>query len=297
MNDKVSVIIPTYKRSDLLERAIKSVINQTYKNIEIIVVDDNVNNSKEHLQNLKIIEKYPQIIYIKNKKNLGGGLTRNVGIKASTGEYIAFLDDDDEFYPTKIEKQYQLYKSLDNSNVGMIYCYVENVNENGDTINIYKRDYEGIALYNHMINFITTTSAYFIRKDVLLDIGMFDDVSSQQDARLLLKMLGRGYEIYRIPEVLIKLYIHDGERITKVSDKYISAVNDYYNECKKYYNQLTKHQHDKVDYKFHNQLCNLYINNNNRKKAFSELIKMIKIDVFDLRTLYDLYKIIFKKTK
>ena len=113
MNDKVSIIIPTYKRSDLLERAIKSVINQTYKNIEIIVVDDNVNNSKEHLQNLKIIEKYPQIIYIKNKKNLGGGLTRNVGIKASTGEYIAFLDDDDEFYPTKIEKQYQLYKSLD----------------------------------------------------------------------------------------------------------------------------------------------------------------------------------------
>ena len=67
----VTVIIPTYKRPIMLEKAIKSVINQTYKNIEIIVVDDNKYNSKEHINTKNMIKNYPNVRYYKNKKNIG----------------------------------------------------------------------------------------------------------------------------------------------------------------------------------------------------------------------------------
>ena len=87
MNEKISVIIPTYKRHDLLERAIKSVLNQTYKNLEIIVVDDNKKDSIERKETEKIMKKYPDIIYIQNKENMGGGLTRNIGINCATSKY------------------------------------------------------------------------------------------------------------------------------------------------------------------------------------------------------------------
>ena len=80
MNDLVSVIITTYKRSNLIERAILSVLNQTYKNIEIIVVDDNANFPEERKKTETIVKKYSSIIYIANPKNLGGALSRNEGI-------------------------------------------------------------------------------------------------------------------------------------------------------------------------------------------------------------------------
>ena len=107
----VSVIIPTYKRADMLTKAIDSAINQTYKNIEIIVIDDNDPSSKYRFETKKKLSSYIQsgvIRYIENEKNLGGAITRNRAVEQSKGEYIAFLDDDDIFFPTKIEKQVEV---------------------------------------------------------------------------------------------------------------------------------------------------------------------------------------------
>ena len=112
----VTVIITTYKRPDKIERAIDSVINQTYPNIELIVVDDNIKDTQERKETEKIVERYSNIRYIKNEKNLGGALSRNVGIKEANGEFISFLDDDDKYKPTKIEEEYK--------------CYLENICKN-----------------------------------------------------------------------------------------------------------------------------------------------------------------------
>lgn len=101
MNFKVSVIIPTYGRPDNLKRAIDSVIEQTYKNIEIIVIDDNGINSKKGHETSTLVRHYPHIIYIKLEKNSGGGMARNKGIERASGDYITFLDDDDYYYPEK----------------------------------------------------------------------------------------------------------------------------------------------------------------------------------------------------
>ena len=119
----VSVVIPTYSRSDTLERALNGILKQTYQNLDIIVVDDNPPNSVYRLFVQQIIKKYAsdqRIRYIQNTQNLGGAGARNVGIEAAKGEYIAFLDDDDEYYPEKIEKQLKVFLNSDSDKLALV---------------------------------------------------------------------------------------------------------------------------------------------------------------------------------
>ena len=105
-NPKVIVVIPTYKRVDTLDRAIQSVLKQTYSNIEIVVVDDNNPDTEGRMAAEKLMGKYdgnPQVRYVQHPYNKNGSAARNTGVHASTGDYVAFLDDDDEFLPEKIE--------------------------------------------------------------------------------------------------------------------------------------------------------------------------------------------------
>ena len=103
----VTVIITTYKRPDFIERAINSVLNQTYSDIQLIVVDDNDSASDERKLMKKIMDKYSddsRVTYIKHLKNMNGAVARNTGIKAARGEYITFLDDDDFFLKSRIKE-------------------------------------------------------------------------------------------------------------------------------------------------------------------------------------------------
>lgn len=104
----VSVIIPTYKSNTTLKAAIESVLNQTYDNIEIIVVDDNDPKTKYRETTEICMKEYAnnsKVVYIKHEKNKNGAAARNTGFKISKGDYICFLDDDDNFLETKVEKQ------------------------------------------------------------------------------------------------------------------------------------------------------------------------------------------------
>ncbi len=105
MNETISVVIPSYNRATLIGRAIESVLQQTYSNIEIIVVDDASTDETESV--VKRI-KNDKLHYIKLKKNGGACKARNVGIRASKGEYIAFLDSDDIWNTDKLEKQMKI---------------------------------------------------------------------------------------------------------------------------------------------------------------------------------------------
>lgn len=105
-NPLISVIIPTYNRSKYLNRSISSVINQTYKNFEIIIVDDgSTDNTQELITKIMNENQRFKIKYKKLIKNEGSQKARNEGIKISEGEWIAFLDSDDEWLSEKIEKQ------------------------------------------------------------------------------------------------------------------------------------------------------------------------------------------------
>jgi len=120
-NPKVTVIIPTYNRAHLIQRSVNSVLNQSYKNLELLVIDDASTDSTE--QRISEIRD-ERLKYIRNKVNLGPSRSRNRGIEFSTGEIIAFQDSDDEWYRDKLEKQVDmLLKSPED--VAAVYCGME----------------------------------------------------------------------------------------------------------------------------------------------------------------------------
>jgi glycosyltransferase involved in cell wall biosynthesis len=114
----ISVIIPTYNRAHLVGRAILSVLQQTYRDFEIIVVDDSSADNTE-----EVVKSFDdeRIRYFKRNKNRGGAAARNTGVKLAQGKFIAFLDSDDEWFPEKLRKQIALINKSPDS-VGAVYC-------------------------------------------------------------------------------------------------------------------------------------------------------------------------------
>ena len=216
----VSVVIPTYGRSELLGRAIESVLAQTYSDMEIIVVDDNDKGSKDQLKTEHQIEHYiknAQITYLKHEKNAGGSAARNTGIKASKGKYVALLDDDDEWFPEKIEKQIAYFQSLDNK-VGVIYCsyILEEFNGDKEYIRSDKGDLTKELL---MLEFDPGASSTLVfRKDVLQEIGYFDEnFERNQDLEILIRLC-RNYLINVCPDVLLRINGHNFPTASRIEN-------------------------------------------------------------------------------
>ena len=124
MQGLVSVIIPTYSRSTFITRAIDSVLGQTYHPIEIIVVDDNGKGTPQQIETQKILQTYiddNKIRYITHERNKNGSAARNTGIEASRGEYVTFLDDDDEYLSEKVAREVEAIEES-GEEVGGSYC-------------------------------------------------------------------------------------------------------------------------------------------------------------------------------
>ena len=248
--EKVSVIIPTYRRFDTLFRAIDSVKNQSYKNIEIIVVDDNYEDySLRNKIKEKINLEYTDVKYIAKNIHLGGAQARNVGIEHASSEFIAFLDDDDEFKPNKIEKQLSYLK--ENNSISLVYCHGTIIYPNGK-IEIENTSYEGNPLAIQMYFNIAGTSFWMIKKSVLLSIGGFESIHSHQDGVVLLKLLANGYKVGVIKEDLVTYYAHDkNSGITGVTEKSLIADKTYYEMCQQYFNLLTDKEREIVQFSYY----------------------------------------------
>ncbi len=280
-NPLVSVIIPTYKRADMLTKAIDSVINQTYKNIEIIVIDDNDPNSEYRVRTKNKLSLYIEsgiIKYIENEKNLGGSITRNIAVEQSQGEYIAFLDDDDVFFPTKIEKQVKVMLENRDNNVGIVYCHCNGVDEDGNILWTNTNSYEGLPLYESMIYCIASTSLWLCNKQMLLDIGGFEDTPSKQDLLLMVKIIANNYKIMCVKEVLVNYLEHDKGRISTINPtlRITEGYEKLRNYCEKYYDKLSKKEIKDVKFRFSRILCLQYIGLKNNNKALKYLLEMIK---------------------
>lgn len=286
----VSVVIPTHGRLDTLGRAIESVKNQTYDNIEIIVVDDNSDDLELRECISKLVKKYEDVRLLLNQEVMGGSNSRNHGIKEAKGEFVAFLDDDDEFLPKKIEKQHALYKNLQNKKIGMIYCYANFIVDGGEKKFIKKVDFEGLPLKEHLISCIAATSWWFCPKKVLLDIGGFVDVSSHQDAMTLYKMMLAGYEVYRVPEVLLNYYLHVGAGITEHSNKWVDVDREYMRQYEKNSKMFSKQDNKQIRYSFYRRMASFDYVLMNKKKLFSETRKMMELYPFRIDTIKAIMK-------
>lgn len=234
----VSVIITTYGREiDLLMEAVNSVRSQTYKMIELIVVDDNGLESDIQKNNENFFATQEDIRYIPNHKNSGAQYSRNHGILESCGEYIAFLDDDDIWMPTKLEKQIALMKE---KNAGVVFC-------NG--LRFYNNDLNDTKLYQQLFisdepvtyelelrgDRIGSTSHPLIRRDCLAKSGLFDiDMPARQDYEMWLRLC-KYYEVWGINEPLFYYRYHSGDRITKSYKKEIKSYQLLWDKYKKDY--------------------------------------------------------------
>jgi len=210
MDKLISIVIPTYKRNEILLRAIDSCLTQTYKNIEIIVVDDNDPKSEYRISTEKMMKKYAddeRVIYIQHEINKNGAAARNTGIKYAKGEYISFLDDDDYYYPKKIEKQ---TKFLDeHSEFDGVYCWRE------DDVSINKGKYTGDLSIQLLLNeYMPQTSALMFRRTALIDIGMFNEkFRRHQDVEILLRFFEK-YKMGYVP--YIGVFMDFGDRSNEI---------------------------------------------------------------------------------
>lgn len=206
MGKKVSCIITTFNRPSLVLRAISSVLAQTYHNYEIIVVNDCSTVSYDYVTSLfKSIEKTQ---FINNSQNKGLSASRNVGISASSGDYVAFLDDDDFWFPTKLEEQIGALES--NSNfVGCTSWHVESISkkEIGKNKEIFTID--DILLYNK----IGPPSKMMIPMSIVKETLFNEDVTHAEDWDLYIRLLQKG-NILNIRKPLIEYNTGHFERMT-----------------------------------------------------------------------------------
>ena len=223
-NDLISVIVPVYNTQDYLDKCLTSIINQTYKNIEIIIIDDgSTDNSKEVIK--KYMNNDNRIIYY-YQKNSGVGIARNKGIDMSRGNYIAFIDSDDYINEKYIEKMYMAIKSDDAFSI----CGTINVSYDGKekSVNVNKKlidTFRGIAQYRRLIN-----------KRILLKSQIkFSDVKICEDLEFYSKLMIYSEMKYSIVDESLYYYVQRENSLIHTYDKNqedtLKAVNNIITFC------------------------------------------------------------------
>lgn len=200
----VSVVIPTYNRKATLERAILSVLSQTYTDWELIIVDDGSTDGTEEL-----VEKYisERIHYIKSEVNQGVSKTRNIGIRHAKGEYVAFLDSDDEWVAEKLEKQ---LKTMQEKGTKVVYCrFSRQYGEEGTEIMPHMErteKLEGDIFYELLLGNYIGTPTMLIARDILEEVGGFnEELRNLEDYELILR-IAKDFYIAFTEEILVHTY-------------------------------------------------------------------------------------------
>lgn len=227
----VSVVIPTFNRARLVGRAIESVLGQSHDDLELIVVSDACTDDTP-----EVVKGFgdPRIRYLRHERNRGGSAARNTGIRAARGEFVGLLDSDDEWMPTKLEKQLARFKGA-SDDLGVVYsgcrwvceatgvCTQETLPTLGG--DIHPDVLAGFCLYGG--------STALIRTACLRIVGLFDEtLPSYQDWDMWIR-LSRSWDFGFVPEVLTKYSMH-GEQISTNLKARIVGLESI----------LTKHEED-----------------------------------------------------
>ena len=204
---KVTIIITTYGAPERLGLAIMSVLRQTYPLLELIIVDDNDENSAHRRSTQNLIASLKKLGYVFSyychAKNRNGAAARNTGLLHATGDFIGFLDSDDEYHAERVERLVALLKSAP-QNVGGIFTGCE-FRRNGKRYHTHSAEGVGQFLVETLsCNFkFSTGSNIFLRKSVYDEVGMFDErFLRHQDYEFLVRVFLK-YSLAEIPEVLV----------------------------------------------------------------------------------------------
>lgn len=232
----ISVVLPTYNRENVISRAVESVLCQTYENIELIIVDDgSSDNTKEIIENYK-----DKIKYIK-QDNAGASSARNNGIRQSQGEYIAFLDSDDQWNCNKLQLQYEFFTSND---VALVSTGSNTYLEDGSLKKIYPSKINTKPIKSFKDVFIHPylgTPTVMVKRNAILSEGGFDEtLRTAEDIDLFLRISSHN-KIGYIDKNLVNIYLSsDGlstgldsyEDNLKVLNKTLNNNSDYFRDKK-----------------------------------------------------------------
>ncbi|MDD2907173.1 MAG: glycosyltransferase [Candidatus Gracilibacteria bacterium] len=217
---KVSIIIPVYNGSNYLAEAIKSALDQTYNNIEILVINDGSNDNGE---TVKVALSFGDKINYIYKENGGVATALNLGIEKASGEYISWLSHDDLYYPNKIEEQVKVLEGLDDKNT-VIYSNFEFFHDNKKISEInpnsnYMKDEN--LLYNCIFRkYPLQGCSLLIKKDIFEKIGLFNiDYKCVQDYDMWLRMLSNKIKFKYYNKILIKYRRHENQGSIALNSK------------------------------------------------------------------------------
>ena len=216
-NTWVSAVIPTHNRARILPDALDSVWQQTYRPIELIVIDD---GSEDNTQ--AVVQQWAEkceddaaftVRYI-YQENKGANAARNKGVAEATGEYIAFLDSDDRWLPDKLAKQVAVFQK--ESVIGDVYCGLYHIDlKSGTRLDDAQVSYpSGRLLRSLLIHDVTTpTSCHVVKKDCFKEVGFFDEsLPARQDWDMWIRVASK-YKIGCVPQVLVEQREHAGSRV------------------------------------------------------------------------------------
>ena len=205
IEDLVSVIIPVFNAGRFLDRTIQSVLGQTYRQIEIILVDDcSKDNSAEIIKTY--MHDHSQILYFLQKKNMGAGVARNKALELAKGQYVAFLDSDDIWQPEKIGCQVKLMKEKE---IPFCYTAIEMIDENGKIVKS-KRNLKEQCDYSYLLcNTIIATSSVVVDRRVLGDFRMSLRRGGQDYATWLM-LLRSGIIACGVNEAMVQYRVVSG---------------------------------------------------------------------------------------
>jgi glycosyltransferase involved in cell wall biosynthesis len=236
----VSIIMPTYRRSDKLERAVKSVLGQSYKEIALFLVNDNIPGDEYSQELVKRTEQFnadTRFTLLHQEKHINGAVARNVGIKHSKGEFIAFLDDDDWWENDKIEKQVNAFSRLP-KDYGVVSCRIKRYDNEKylSTLPLYKSG----VVYKDILMLVSdfATGTLMFRREALDKTGYFDEnLLRHQDLQILIQHTFK-YKLYQLDDALYCCDVSDTQNRPNV-EKMITAKKNLYKSISSVLNSLS----------------------------------------------------------
>ena len=221
--DLVSVIIPYYKKKKFILETVESALNQSYPNLEILLIyDDDNENDLNFIRELQ--KRDNRIIVIKNKTRMGAGISRNIGINKSKGKYVAFLDADDTWHPNKLNKQIKFMKNFNYFATHTSYSII-----NESKLVIGKRIARSFLKLDELLKSCDIgTSTVIIRKNIFDTNIKFASLKTKEDFVLWLRLLKKNIKIYALNEDLTKWKKSKNSLSSSTFQKLIDGFKVYY---------------------------------------------------------------------
>jgi glycosyltransferase involved in cell wall biosynthesis len=266
---KVSVIVPTFNRAPLIERALKSVFEQTYRDYEVVVVDDGSTDGTG-----KLLEKYNGAIKYVYQDNSGISAARNRGIRESGGEYIAFLDSDDWWAADKLQEQVNVLASQ--PKVGIVYGRMPIINDKGEQIGMKPSGVSG-KNFRELIEFWgdLPTSTVMTRRECFDKAGTFDmDLVSMEDIDMWLR-IARSYDLFEIEGKHLAYYYRHESQVTKNPVNVYEGLVKIYKKILENYPDVPAVLMNQRIAKTQYTLSRIYFDQKDYSKSLSNLLEVL----------------------